>query len=515
MNVLLISLNRETEPFTAAPLGLALVASSLQRAGHFVKAIDLLFSDDIRRELENALDRFEPGFIGLSLRNIESSTEFLLPSYKETVDILKGLSNAPIAVGGPGFSIMPVQVLDYLGLSMGIVGEGERPSVRLAKVLDDGGEPATVNGMCTLKDGRYSITPQEHIASLAGLSNPAWGLFPVTKYDMVGIQSKRGCSFGCIYCTYPGLEGRRLRLRPPLMVADEISEVVERHGPRPFYFVDNIFNNPREHAEGICKAVAERGLGVEWGCLASPIGLDEALVDNMVKAGCVSIEIGADSLSGRMLDRLGKRFSAGDVVSAVNTCRNAGVMSMVFLILGGPGEDADTLKETFDALDKLSPDKVFAVGGIRIYPGTPLADIALDEGVIKPEDSLLAPAFYVSDRLGDELYRMSEDFFGRHPGWIYYPANGAAGAKARPQTGATAWDEEAEACLTDVLGSVPRLLRPIAEKAVKRKARTLALARGLASVTKHEVRDAFLSETPGPFQGRMKERLRRLGMLDG
>ncbi len=515
MKVLLISLNRESEPFAAAPLGLALVAAALQNAGHEVRAVDLLFAGDIRHALGRALSGFEPGMIGLSLRNIESSTEFLMPSYREAVEIIRGLSKTPIVVGGPGFSIMPVQVLEYLGLDTGIVGEGERAAAGLAKVIEEGGDPASVRGICTLKDGRYAVTPPLQIPDLSVIASPAWELFPVSRYDMVGVQSKRGCSFGCIYCTYPNLEGRKLRLRPPGLVADEIASTVKVYGQRPCYFVDNLFNNPREHALGVCRALVERGIEVEWGCLASPIGLDGELAGLMARAGCISVEIGADSLSDTMLRRLGKQFTAGDVTSAVKACREAGLMSMVFLILGGPGEDKDTLKETFDRLDVLSPDKVFAVAGLRIYPGTPLAGIAAEEGVISQEDGLLTPAFYVSDKLGDDLYTRAREFFSSHPDWIYYEAKGVLAGPGKREAGVVVWDKNAETCLHEVLGFVPGLLRPIAEKAVKRKARELALTRSKASITTEEVRDAFLSETPGPFQKRMKEGLRRLGLIDG
>lgn len=516
MKVLLISMNRETEPFTAAPLGLASVAAALMKAGHEVRAVDLLFSADPVRDIEGALDGFEPGLVGLSLRNIESSTEFLLPSYKELVVSIKGLCSAPIVVGGPGFSIMPIQALEYLGLEVGIVGEGERAAVELCRTLEAGGDLSGVRGLCTLNGGRYSVTPPEPIAGLGANPFPSWELFPVSRYDMVGVQSKRGCSFGCVYCTYPNLEGRAMRLRPPGLVAEEMGMALERHGRKSFYFVDNVFNNPREHAEGICKAISARGLDIEWGCLASPLGLDGRLAGLMSGAGCVSVEIGADSLSDMMLKRLRKSFTADDVRMSVKACKDAGMMHMVFIILGGPGEDRDTLRETFDALDEISPDKVFAVAGIRVYPGTPLAAMAVDEGLISPDDGLLTPAFYVSDRLGEGLYELAGEYFERHPDWIYYQARGVlGGVKKKPPDGSVSWDGGAVQCLENVLEAVPRLLRPIAEKAVKRKANALALSRGLATVRAGDVRDAFLSETPGPFQGRMKERLRKLGLLDG
>ncbi|MGA2192184.1 MAG: radical SAM protein [Nitrospirota bacterium] len=372
MKVLLVSLNRESEPFTAAPIGLALVGSSLKEAGHEVSVLDLLFSDDPAGDLKKAVLGFEPGLIGLSIRNIESSTEFLMPRYRELVQGLAAYTDAPVAAGGPAFSIMPRQALSYLGLKYGVAGEGEAAAVGLARALETGADPASVPGVCTLDNGEFSLMPGAPIEGSA-LKSPDWSLLPVHRYDMVGVQSKRGCSFSCIYCTYPSLEGRRMRLRNPGEVAGEMESAVAAGIKAPFYFVDNVFNNPRGHAEDICDEMVRRGVEVSWGCLATPSGLDKGLIHKMKSAGCESLEIGADSLSGRMLKGLGKNFTPQDVERAVAACKETGTMHMVFLILGGPGEGEDTLSETFEALESLSPDKVFAVSGVRIYPGTPIA----------------------------------------------------------------------------------------------------------------------------------------------
>lgn len=520
MRILLISLNRETEPFTAAPLGLAMVAGALLAEGHDVSVVDLLFETDGAHAVRDAMRFHRPGMVCLSLRNIESSTEFLLPGYRDVVAALKEDVGVPVLAGGPGFSIMPEDILRYLGLEYGIAGEGERAVVEFARALKASRDPATVQGVCTLRDGVFGLTPNEHIEDLSSAGTPAWGLFPVKEYDMVGVQSKRGCSFSCVYCTYPSLEGRRMRLREPARVARDVAELKAVHGVEAVYFVDNVFNNPKPHAEAVCRELVSIDAGVEWGALVTPAGLDSRFVGLMASAGCKSVEIGADSLSAKALKGLGKPFSPSDVASAVNACRDAGLMSMMFLILGGPGEDEDTLKETFDALDAIRPDKVFAVAGIRLYPGTPLSRTAVDEGVLDASDSLLMPRFYVSGGLGERLYDIAGGFFGSHPDWIYYRADAlvtAAGANAAQNAarGVTGWSAGAEICLADIISEIPRLIRPVARKAVVRRAEALAGDRMRDGVTVSDVVEAFLSETPGPFRASMKKSLMKHGLIDG
>ena len=69
---------------------------------------------------------------------------------------------------------------------------------------------------------------------------------------------------------------------------------------------------------------------------------------------------------------------------------------------GGPGETLETLRETFAFIDAYvaADDIAHLSAGLRIYPGTPLHDVALREGLLGPATSLLRPVFYVSPALG-------------------------------------------------------------------------------------------------------------------
>ncbi len=514
MRILLVSVNRETEPFTAAPLGLALVASALRRAGHDVRALDLLFADNPESLLKHTIASAKPELIAVSIRNIESSSRFLLPDYKETIALIKRETNAPVVVGGPGYSIMPKAALEFLGADYGIAGEGEMSVPMLADALQGKIPHASVPGLCRFEDGSYIRNPPSQLGS-GSFFMPAWDIFPANKYDMLGIQSKRGCSFSCVYCTYPGLEGVKMRLRPPAEVVREMAGAMDRGLSAPFYFVDNIFNNPPEHAFAICDEIISRGIKPSFGCLASPVGLDAKLLEKMKRAGCESVEVGADSLSDRVLSKLGKNFDKKEAARSIIAAKEAGLMCLVFLILGGPGEDIDTLRETFDTLEDVQPDKVFAVAGIRIYPGTPLARLAVKERLIDPGDPLMEPKFYVSDKLGDNLYSIAGDYFKRHPDWVCYPAKGILqGMRPESNLREISWDALAREVFEKVLSEVPALLRPIARKAVGKKAQTSA-SQGSGKVLVKDVRDAFLSETPRPFRGPMREALSRLGLLDG
>ena len=76
-----------------------------------------------------------------------------------------------------------------------------------------------------------------------------------------------------------------------------------------------------------------------------------------------------------------------------------GIRRLGFLLLGGPGETRESVKESLAFADSLDLEMLKVTVGIRIYPRTPLERIALEEGVISDTDDLLFPRFYLRPEL--------------------------------------------------------------------------------------------------------------------
>ena len=92
------------------------------------------------------------------------------------------------------------------------------------------------------------------IEELSELPLPAHDLCGYARYlnrgGFVGVQTKRGCPLGCVYCIYPQLEGKRYRLRPPEAIVEEVEKVVVGSKLKHFFFVDSVFNDPAEARAG-------------------------------------------------------------------------------------------------------------------------------------------------------------------------------------------------------------------------------------------------------------------------
>jgi radical SAM superfamily enzyme YgiQ (UPF0313 family) len=427
MRILLISANRERSPYPVAPLGLAYIAAVLKEDGHEVELLDLCFEEDGAEAAVRAAKSLRADMIGLSIRNVDNLTfpksVFYYPQIKIVVDKLRAELSLPVVLGGSGFSLFPAETLRYMNVDYGIVGEGEDAMSALVAALSDGDREklCEIPNLIYIEDGRAVKTPRVFSKTFCEVS-PARELISSKRYfaegGMANIQTKRGCPFTCTYCTYPQLEGEKLRLRDPKDIADEVDSVIKEHGIDYVFFVDDIFNVPQSHAKGICEEIIRRNLNIKWTCFATPKEMSSELAVLMKKAGCVGVEFGTDGGVDATMEAMGKGFTQDDVARAQKLCDEVGLEAAHYLILGGPGETEETLRATYEFMERIKPRAVIVMLGVRIYPGTRLAARALEEGLIKDGDSLLEPEFYISKQVRDILIESVEVYARSRPNWI-------------------------------------------------------------------------------------------------
>jgi radical SAM superfamily enzyme YgiQ (UPF0313 family) len=208
-----------------------------------------------------------------------------------------------------------------------------------------------------------------------------------------------------------------IRKRSPKKIVEWIVRWSEEN-VRQFYFVDNVFNLPASYAEDLCRQLAAASCGASWTSIVYPLRFGEGLAALMAEAGCVEASVGFESGCERILKSMNKRFRPADVVRTRAILRKAGIRCMGFLLLGGPGETRDSVKESLAFADSLGFDLLKVTIGIRIYPGTPLAEMARKEGVIAPGDDLLSPRFYMSPGLEDYIRESAAAYARGRQSWI-------------------------------------------------------------------------------------------------
>lgn len=201
------------------------------------------------------------------------------------------------------------------------------------------------------------------------------------------------------------------------MAVEAIAKHVEA-GFHQFFFVDNIFNLPLSYAKELCTQIINAKLSISWRCILYPWKVDEELVAMMAEAGCKEVSVGFDSGSELILRAMNKRFAPEEVIGVSELLKRYSVTRMGFLLLGGPGENKETVVESLTFADSLKLEAMKLTLGIRIYPNTDLARIAIEKGVVSKDDDLLLPKFYMEPGLEDWLRSTVNSWMSTRPNWI-------------------------------------------------------------------------------------------------
>jgi len=422
MKVLFLSFSTPEIIMPTLPLGVVSVATAVQQAGHEVKLLEITAGADFYSPVADAIASFQPDAIGIAVRNIDDqamhATRFLLDPLKTIADLCHRLSKAPVILGGAGYSMYPERLLDWLDADIGIKGDGEAALPAVLDHLRMGVDVAMIKGIY-VRD-RSPFKKICAVPDLNKLIQPDPGLWPCPMQGRgevwLPFQTRRGCPLACSYCSTASIEGTSLRKRDPKTVAGHIRRHVEA-GFRRFYCTDNTFNLPANYARELCLALIDGVPSISWTCIVYPYKIEEGLVADMARACCVEVALGFESGSPAILKSMRKRFSLVDVRQAAELFNKYGIRLNGYLLLGGPGETRETVLESLAFADTLPLDFLKISTGIRIYPETELARIAVTQSVIVPDDDLLLPRFYLAQGLDGWIQETLEKWTASRPRW--------------------------------------------------------------------------------------------------
>lgn len=392
MKIMLISANVTLSPYPLYPLGLSIIASALKAAGHEVLQADFLYQDKSLEAIGREVREFGPDLVGISVRNIDNvnllNEQYYIQNVKNIVSTVRESSKAKVVLGGAGFSLIPDLILKETGADYGIIGEGE---VLITEFADNAAK---------------GIYPQERLISsrskLAGsqiipaLYDKRLLEFYLNSGKIASVQTKRGCTHSCIYCTYPVLEGAKIRKREPGAVVDDIEVLRDKFNVKYIFFVDSVFNDDEGAYLDVINEMARRKVNIPWTAFFKPGGLTDELVERMKQTGFGAAEVGTDAACDTTLRRMGKSFTFSDVVNTNDLFVRHGIATSHFFMFGGPGETHETVQEGIKNILGLQKCVSFIFMGIRILPETALARLAIKENLIVPGDGLLKPVYYLS-----------------------------------------------------------------------------------------------------------------------
>jgi len=290
--------------------------------------------------------------------------------------------------------------------------------VQLLLSLENNTDPSGIEGLVFRKENRVIYNRRKtflrklEIQYDNDLVDYYW-----EKGGMLGLQTKRGCPYHCVYCTYPLIDGATVRTLNIDDIVSTLSDIYHQKGINYVFFTDSVFNIENEYNLELAEKIIQSGIKINWGAYFTPHNMDEHLLKTLKKSGLTHIEFGTESICDQTLKNYNKHFTVADIFEKSELCNRLGIYFAHFLILGGYGETEDTINETFENCKKIKKTVFFPFWGMRIYPHTQLRKHAIREGRITEDDTLIEPRYYLTDNLDFQKIKDKAQQTGKQ--WIF------------------------------------------------------------------------------------------------
>jgi anaerobic magnesium-protoporphyrin IX monomethyl ester cyclase len=412
LKVTLVNPPQDTH-YPQPPLGLALIAAILEKAGYPINLLDA-----------NALTLKPETVAGIIADTDIVGITATTPTIGTALSIARHLKNKnpniKIILGGPHVTLLPEETLASSHDIDAIVrGEGDETVIELLKAIENHQPLNNVSGISYQSDTKIVHTPErKSIIDMDSLPYPAYHLLPWQKYKphpphgmampFGAMVTSRGCPYRCAYCSKP-VFGSKFRAQSPDRVVEEMVYLQQKFGVREIAFYDDTFTVDKKRVHAIADKIIAKKMKIAWTCETRVNLVDKELLAHIKQAGCYSISYGIESASPEIIKVLQKDITLKQVEAAIQAHKEVGLPVVGYFMLGSPGETPQTIKQTIDFAKKLKVD--FAQFSVTTpFPGTELyeiykrnnpGEIAWEKFVYAGTDNPTSPVFE-SDKITRE-----------------------------------------------------------------------------------------------------------------
>jgi radical SAM superfamily enzyme YgiQ (UPF0313 family) len=426
------------------PLNLVYLATYLkekyaQRADAIkVSILDLELEPRDNLGLKRFFEAYEPDLVGITAHTNN------MPAVAIISRIAKSSRPAcKVVIGGPHPTVEPERSLLYTkDVDFVACGEGEQTLFELVEALrTKGAGLQKIRGLYCRdpSTGRISFAgPRDVLPDLASVGSPDFSLVEMERYlnfpQSPGIWKRtwnmftqRGCAFDCSFCASPKIHAYKVRSLPVPMVIAEIKAAVTKHRIEHVNFRDSNFTMNRARTIEICLELIRQGVKVSWNCETRVNLVDPSLLKVMKSAGCSKISFGVESGSPRILKRIDKKVNVDQIKDAFNWCKEAGIMTQAFFMVGFPTENDADIRATIALIKQIKPDFLF-VSVVVPLPGTRIFTEFKERGLITDPDRyesfqffFQAPSWRTVNHDVEDLVRIQRAVYSKYvfsPGYL-------------------------------------------------------------------------------------------------
>lgn len=365
-------------------------------------------------DLLTDLKEHRPDVIFISITNTTIFSDI------ETVKLIKNiLPEVCIILKGAIFFNPEDEMLNLLDLSQVDYLIGTEAECIIKKLLNahftDKSELKDINGILFKENGKWLRTDfNTHFENLDELPFPARDLMnnslyvrPDTGEVQATIATSRGCPSSCIFCLTPSITGRKLRLRSPQNIYEELLECYEKYNIKNFFFKSDTFTIDKNWTIELCRFIQNSKLNgkISWVANSRVNPIDEETLTEMKKSGCWLVAFGFESGSEKSLSMMKKGATLEQNVKAAQMAKKAGLQIFGFYLIGFPWENKNDLRKTKDLMFKIDADFIELHIATPFY-GTKLYEAAKSEGLI--DENVLGKDYFNAPTIGTKYLSINE-----------------------------------------------------------------------------------------------------------
>ena len=336
-------------------------------------------------EFRSLLRETDPDIIGISVMSAKLESALKLAAISKELN-----PRRQVVFGGFHPTVAPEEILSHTSVDFVIRGEGEHTFLDLCRALGSNRQEFSgINGLSFRHNGgAVHNQPRPLESHLSAFHYPTreeyLNLERYPKLALAAMMSSRGCPYDCTFCNAKSIWTRKVRYRDADEVISEMVWLKQRYGVPRYTFNDDSFTVNRRHTEELLRKIAASKLGIPWVCQTRTDLLDEELLKKMIAAGCISISIGLESVSDRMLKIIKKNLTMESFNKALAFIERSNIEYCIYLMVGFPEETEEEILKSIEFV-KASRAPFIGLSVFTPYPGCESYQRAKDMGVIKGE----------------------------------------------------------------------------------------------------------------------------------
>ena len=221
-------------------------------------------------------------------------------------------------------------------------------------------------------------------------------------FNLVPVESGRGCPYGCEFCTVTGFFGDSIRFRSNESVVNELLMLKRRarkdRGQVAIFFIDDNFAINIKRTKSLLRDIIAANAQLPWVAqISANLLRDEELVDLIAASGGKWVFIGMESLDAANLSDVNKSFNKpGEYAAVLNRLAKREIYAITSFIFGLDNDTAGVAERTLRQIEMWPPGlPVFSA--LTPLPGTPLyARLETDGRLTRPKHWLDFAPFKLS-----------------------------------------------------------------------------------------------------------------------